>query len=70
MIERGLCCKNNGAQNQGLCLKKGPGDSDSVAVVKTNCNNWSYIKNLLESVYENKQQIYGGGSHVVVHLPF
>ena len=50
--------------------KKAPGDSDSVAVVKTNCNNWSYIKNLLESVYENKQQIYGGGSHVVVHLPF
>lgn len=70
MIERGLCCKNNGAKIKGFVSKTAPGDSDSVAVVKVNCNNWSYIKNLLESAYENKQQIYGGGSHVVVHLPF
>lgn len=70
MIERGLCCKNNGAKIKGFVSKNAPGDRDSVAVVKTNCNNWSYIKNLLESAYENKQQIYGGGSHVVVHLPF
>lgn len=70
MIERGLCCKNNGAKIKGFVSKNAPGDSDSVAVVKVNCNNLSYIKNLLESANENKQQIYGGGSHVVVHLPF
>lgn len=31
MIERGLCCKNNGAKNKGFVLKNAPGDSDSVA---------------------------------------
>lgn len=55
---------------KGFVLKNAPDDSDSVALVKTNCNNLSYIKNLLKLAYENKQQIYGGGSHVVVHLPF
>lgn len=55
MIERGLCCKNNGAKIKGFVSKNAPGDSDSVAVVKVNCNNLSYIKNLLESANENKQ---------------
>lgn len=70
MIEHGFVVKTMEHKIKGFVSKNSPGDSDSVAVVKVNCNNLSYIKNLLESAYENKQQIYGGGSHVVVHLPF
>lgn len=40
---------------KGFVSKNAPGDSDTVVLVKTNCNNLSYIKNLLESANENKQ---------------
>lgn len=39
MIEHGFVVKTMEQKNKGFVSKNAPGDSDSVALVKTNCNN-------------------------------